>query len=620
MDSLFLFDPRKKEYKSPFGAVKCGECVHISVKSARVFAKSISLVALNEYTGKTDSHPLEWENSYCGYDTYSADLKAADEPCIIWYCFEIKSCSGELFYFGKNGLMSSIDAVARFQMTVYSNEYVTPSWFSEGVTYHVFVDRFNRGKASSELKKDEYFYVHQSHSETPMYKPNENGVVENRDIYGGDLKGVIDKLAYLKNLGVKTIYLSPIFEAWSNHKYNTADYMKIDSHFGKTSDLKSLCAKASKLGIRVILDGVFSHTGSDSIYFNREGRYGEAVGAYRNPNSQYRKWYDFDQNGKYSSWWGIDTLPQTNELDEDYQSFIYGDKNSVISKWMQAGVSGWRLDVADELPDEFIEKLRFRAKSEKSDALVIGEVWEDASTKKAYGVNKKYFTAGVLDGVMNYPLKNAIIAFLKGEIRGTAFADALNSILENYPEQSLNCLMNIIGTHDTVRILTELSVDGFWQKDKSERAEYYLSEEEMKKGKERLKQAAVMQYMFPGSPCIYYGDEVGMQGFEDPFNRRYFPWDDIDEELICFYKKLGEIKTGFEDMQKGKLGFSCVRNDVVVMSRGCIYAFVNRGKRASAFKVNKSEILVENSGCTIKNNVLLLPGNSCCIIKSDFDK
>lgn len=618
MNKVFRFDSKLQQHKKPFGAVVCGEKIKLSAYSLCTEISSCNAVIFSEYEQTEFLLPLVWTNRKRNYDVLSVDFFAPEKPDILWYWFECETFDGNMLYVGKNGVFCDKNHICSYQLTVYSKQYQTPKWFSEGVTYHIFVDRFNRATISPPLVEDNNFHVHRDKNETPHFEPDKYGIVQNKDIYGGNLDGIREKLPYLSSLGVTTIYLSPVFEAWSNHKYNTADYKKIDSQFGDEEALERLCLEAQSYGMRVILDGVFSHTGSDSIYFNRGGRYGENVGAWRDLYSQYRDWYDIKRDGTYSSWWGIDTLPQVNELNNGYLNFIIEDEVSVIAKWMRAGVSGWRLDVADELPDEFISKLKNRARKEKRDALVIGEVWEDASTKKAYGVSKKYFTEGVLDGVMNYPLKNAILDFLCNRISAKNFKEAVLSICENYPDVSKLCLMNIIGTHDTVRVINELSVGSLWHESKENRAERRLSEEEVSQGKTRLRQAAVLQYMFPGSPCIYYGDEIGMQGFEDPFNRRFFAWDDMDEDLLAFYRSLGKIKCENKSMHSFEFCVHYAKGDVVSVSRGDITAFVNRGNSSSVFKVLKnSDVILENGGCCIAGKILYLAPRSCCIIKNE---
>ncbi len=611
MSEVFKFNPLSSEYKKPFGAVPCGEEVSLRVKAERAVFSSVTVVLITPDGEKR--LPLEWSALEGGYDVYSCSFNVPEAPGIVWYYFEATDFWGNVSFFGKEKkLLNHVPSA--FQITVYSNEYETPAWFSEGVTYHVFVDRFNRSQNTPLPEADEYFIVHQNTRECPVYLPNERNIIENRDIYGGNLAGILEKLPYLDSLGVTTLYLSPVFEAWSNHKYNTADYLKIDPHFGSENDLKELCEEAKALGIRVILDGVFSHTGCDSVYFNKQGRYA-SLGAYQSHESPYRSWYEFRPDGSYASWWGIDTLPQTNELNENYLNFIVKSDDSVISHWMDVGVSGWRLDVADELPDDFIEALKAKARSKKSDALVIGEVWEDASTKEAYGVKRKYFTHGTLDGVMNYPIKNAILAFVSGRTSAEDMARTFYDIMENYPPQSKRCLMNIIGTHDTPRAINELTCGALRDATREFRANHALSPEELKTGKIRLREAAVLQYFFPGSPCIYYGDEIGMQGFEDPFNRRYYDWDNQDEELLCFYRTLGEIKKNIPDMHSGDLKILHAKGDVFIAERGDnAFAAINRGGKSRMFKLRDADKLKSVFGnFDVKNGLIFLPANSASV-------
>lgn len=617
MNDTFIFNPRLEKFKKPYGAIRGGTSVRFSVYVLRGEIRGVNAVFFSEYTGKENRLPLEWVSRDGSYDVFSVETEMFSSPDIIWYHFETETFDGKVFCFGKNTHSENKEEVRSFQLTVFAKEYETPDWFSKGVTYQIFVDRFHRGLKTKDLTGDEFFCVHKSINEMPDFLPNEKGIVENRDIFGGDLEGIIEKLPYLEKLSVRTIYLNPIFEAWSNHKYNTADYKKIDRHFGDEETLERLCEEASKFGIRVILDGVFSHTGSDSVYFNKEGRYGQVTGAYRDENSPYRSWYGIGENGGYSSWWGIDTLPQVNELDASFIDYITDGKDSVIAHWMKVGVSGWRLDVADELPDEFISRLKARARSENGEAIVIGEVWEDASTKKAYGTNKKYFTEGVLDGVMNYPLKNAIIDFLVKRISAKRFSEMIAEILENYPEPSLQSLMNIIGTHDTVRVINELSVGSLSHNSKEYRANRFLSESEYALGKRRLYLAAAVQYFFPGSPCIYYGDEIGMEGFEDPFNRRYFTWEDMDDDLLSFYRKLGKIKLSEPALHTAnRIEIKYSMRDVVILSREDICIVINRSDACKIFSLSREfDVLLASEPIKLNKCNLLVKPISCCILK-----
>ena len=375
----------------------------------------------------------------------------------------------------------------------------------------------------------------------------------NNDYFGGDLAGITEKLPYLQSLGVTCIYLNPIFEAHANHRYNTADYLKIDPLLGDEADFKTLCETAEKFGIRVILDGVFSHTGDDSLYFNRAGRY-KTLGAYNSEKSPYYPWYTFfDYPDSYKSWWGFETLPEVNEESPEYLEFITGE-NGVVKKWLRLGAAGWRLDVADELPDAFLDALCASAKAEKADALVLGEVWEDATNKWAYGERRRYLLGGQLDSVMNYPFANAILNFARNGI-AEGFAHAVTDIVENYPKPALDCMMNHIGTHDTERAITKIMGESAEGRDREWQSQRVLSDSEYQKGVTLLKLTAVLQFTLPGVPCIYYGDEAGLQGYKDPFNRGCYPWGHENQDLIAFYQTLGALRGSLDCLKTGELHF-----------------------------------------------------------------
>ena len=457
--------------------------------------------------------------------------------------------------FGKGNIFLRSAGIGEFapegsewQQTVYKKTFKTPQWAKGGIMYQIFPDRFNIGSSpTTEYPSDRV--IHNSTEETPVWEPDSHGKILNNDYYGGTLKGIEEKLPYLKELGVNILYLNPIFEAHSNHRYNTADYKKIDPMLGTEKDFKSLCAKAKKHSIKVILDGVFSHTGSDSIYFNREGRYGK-VGFWNDPDGEYKGWFTVEENGKYKSWWGIDTLPETNEENDSYIEYITG-KNGVLEKWLSLGADGFRLDVADELPDKFIDALSKSIKALNKDYFIIGEVWEDATNKISHGGRRRYLLGDQLDSVMNYPFASAIITFMRYGV-AESFMESIVSICENYPPEALNSLMNHIGTHDTARIVTKLVNDSIEHKPRNIQASYRLTEGEYNKAKTLLKTATVLQYTLPGFPSIYYGDEAGMQGGADPFNRGFFPWGKEDTELIEWYKKLGRIRNSLHCLKEGR--------------------------------------------------------------------
>ena len=435
-----------------------------------------------------------------------------------------------------------------WQLTVYDPSFDTPHWMTGGIMYQIFPDRFyNSGTPKANVPQDRK--LHEHWGEQPDWKPDERGIITNSDYFGGDLKGIEEKLPYLESLGVTCIYLNPIFEAHSNHRYNTADYSKIDPLLGTEADFQHLCAAAKKRGMHVIVDGVFNHTGSDSIYFNREKRY-PVEGAYNSQQSPYSSWYNFHPwPNQYDCWWNFDTLPDVNECAPSYNDYINGT-HGIIRKWLALGADGWRLDVADELPDEFLENLRDAAKAEKPDAVILGEVWEDASNKEAYGQRRKYFQGHQLDSVMNYPFRNAILGFLTGADAANMMEIIMN-IVENYPPQVLRLLMNHIGTHDTERAITVLAGEPMGNHGRDWQSSTHLSRERRQKGLRLMRLAALMQYTLPGVPCIYYGDEAGLEGYRDPFNRGCYPWGHENEGLVEWYRRLARLRKSCPCLNEG---------------------------------------------------------------------
>ena len=400
-----------------------------------------------------------------------------------------------------------------------------------------------------------------------MYLPDEHGEIRNRDFFGGSLPGIEEKLPYLQSLGVETLYLCPIFEGPENHRYGASDYEKIDPMLGTKEDFVRLCKKAHDLGIHVMLDGVFNHTGFVSKYFNGDGSY-PSLGAAQGPQSPYYDWFCF-QNWphEYTSWWGIYSLPTTNKESQAWLQYITGE-NGIIRSWLRAGADGWRLDVADELPDFVVHAIHEAARAEKPDAVIIGEVWEDASNKIAYDIRRKHVLGGHCDGVMNYPIRNGILGFLLGA-GGEWLRDTVETQRQNYPSWAFYSGMNSLGTHDTPRILTLLGEGSDRKGDTSRdwRAFHRLNSDQLALAKARLKLGSLLLYALPGSPTLYYGDEVGMEGFEDPFNRQTFPWGYEDRDLLEWFTALGQARKTLAPLRRGDLRWLTARDHAIAFSR-----------------------------------------------------
>ena len=563
---MYFFDESDEYFRNPASAVKHGQPLKLKVKVKRGVARAASL-SVNVDAQPAWEIPMLYQSSEGSYEVYEGEI-TFEQPGLYWYRIIVDTHQMGLIKLPEGDHKS-------FQVTVYAPPAKTPDWLKGGMIYHIFVDRFYRGEKLN-LKPGAIF--REDWGGTPYYKPDEKGIVHNNDFFGGDLYGIIKKLPYLQKLGVSCIYLSPVFDAASNHKYDTGDFKKIDPAFGGDEALEKLCKEAKKLGMSVILDGVFNHVGIDSVYFNKYKNY-ESVGAYLDENSPFRDWFLFKDDGKYESWWGIELLPALDKSNKEYRDFICG-KNGVIEHWTKKGVSGWRLDVVDELPDVFLDPLCQAIKRVKKDALIVGEVWEDASSKIAYDVRRRYFLGGQLDSVTNYPLKNAIVDCVKdGNVE--QLASVMDRLCRNYPQHVLDCLMNILGTHDTARILTVLSGVPL-PLTKQEMEHFTLDPSKLEQAKRRLKLAAALQFMLPGVPCVYYGDEAGMEGGADPFNRRCYPWGGEDAVLMSWYESLSAIRKEYACFKDGKYE--------LVEARGGMFAFTRgKGKKRVLIAVNTSD-------------------------------
>ncbi len=544
------YNSRNQIHKSSFGAVREGSHFVFKVVLPRSLQCSGVDLVIRSDNGEDKYIPMGWLSMQGDNEEWWALGYTAETPDIYFYHFEYHTPWGTTQIKHKGdclGLLS--DGDKRWQLSVYSRDFTTPDWLKGGVFYQIFPDRFNfSGEKKKNVPSDRV--LRDDFDGEPLWRPTAEGKVLNNDYFQGDLKGVEQKLDYLESLGVTCLYLNPIFESQSNHRYDTSDYSKIDPLLGSERDFISLCRKAEKRGISVILDGVFSHTGDDSIYFNKYARY-KNTGAYQSKNSEYYNWYKFtNYPNEYHSWWGISILPEIEESSPDFIEFITGE-NGIVRKWMKCGARGWRLDVADELPDVFLDALRATVKDENPEALILGEVWEDASNKWSYGERRRYFGGKQLDSVMNYPFAEAITSFIKsGRVEG--FSDKILTILENYPKCCVDVLMNHIGTHDTMRAITALAGESCEYRDRQWQSEHFLSEKQYASGVALLKLAAVIQFTLPGVPCIYYGDEAGMQGYKDPFNRKFYPWGKENQELLAFYKALGSMRKQLSCLKDGE--------------------------------------------------------------------
>ncbi len=593
-----LYNSKNTIYKSKFGTLCENEGCTLNIYIPKNCKTVRSTLVFNrEDNSRFSTYCMEKNGEYEEYEIFSCDVSFA-RAGLFFYYFVIET-ENEKFSLYKQGYdMTNMEDGDYWQLSVIPNDFNVSEEFVGRVMYQIFPDRFNKSGGCDVSAKLKPFLIHDNIVDVPYFLPDEKGVVQNNDFFGGNLKGITEKIGYLKSLNVGIIYLNPIFKAYSNHRYDTADYKKIDELLGTEEDFKELCLVAHAEGIKIILDGVFSHTGSNSIYFDSESIFGN--GAVSNPASPYRAWFNFKHYpNDYTSWWGIKTLPCVDENNESYKKYIINDEDSVVAHWLRLGADGFRLDVADELPDSFIQALRKRMKEIKKSSFLIGEVWEDASNKCSYGVRRKYFTEGELDSVMNYPFKNAIIDFVLGKDGGYSFRDTVMSIAENYPDCVLKSMMNVLSTHDTVRIITALGVKDV-PPQKRERALYRMSEAEWEIAKSRLFLAVFLQFVLPGNPCIYYGDEIGTQGFEDPFCRSFFQWHKTTKknDILSFYKEITALKASSEILNHGHVNVFIERHGVSRIERTLgetvLTAFANVGDEALVIETDREVLLSKN--------------------------
>lgn len=551
------FDPRDTRCKTPFGAAKCGTEVRFTLFDDAFCG--CELLVYREFAGAEDVCPLPpAEGGFSGAYT------APGEGELCWYVFRLTRWDGTLSYLGKNGLRPDRDGAARWQLTVYEDTG-TPDWFGRGVTYQIFPDRFRRTGTPDVSGMVGRRWLHESWDDQPVFRPDEDGQITNRDFFGGSLAGITEKLDYLQSLSVTTLYLNPIFEAASNHRYDTADYRAIDPLLGDEETFRTLCREAHKRGMRVMLDGVFNHTGSRSRYFNADGFYPE-LGAAQSQDSPYYDWYSFHPwPTDYDAWWGVKTLPAVNEQRPAYRQFIFKGEDSVVRHWLRCGADGWRLDVADELPGDFIAGIRRAIEDEKPDGYLLGEVWEDGSNKVAYSQRRRYLLGRETHGLMNYPLRTALLRWLGGG-DAAEFRESMETLRANYPPTAFYGAMNFLGTHDTPRILTLLGAEHI-PAAKEERAAFALSPAQLARGRAKLRLAGMLLYGFPGSPTLFYGDEAGMQGFEDPLNRGTYPWGREDTGLLDFFRALGRLRKERRSLQSGSLTYIYAQGGGLVITR-----------------------------------------------------
>ena len=611
-----LYDSKLLAHKDPFGTLTPGEGCKLSIHiPSSVQATKVVCLVQNEDGTPCAEFPLEYRMKKGPYEYFTGEI-VLEERGLYFYYFLITNKSGTFRLF-KQGDDTNMEAGDLWQVSCIPADFTTPDWAKGAIIYQIFPDRFHRSGKVDLSGKLEPYTVHNYWYDEVEWQPDRWGRVLNNDFYGGNFKGIQEKLDYIASLGTTIIYLNPISKAFSSHRYDTGDYKTPDPMLGTEEDFKNLCKAAHDKGMKIILDGVYSHTGSDSLYFNKNRTF-PGMGAYHSENSPYYDWYTFyDYPNSYNCWWNFDTLPTVNKMHPSFLNYIIEDEDSVVAHWLKLGADGFRLDVVDELPDEFVLRLKNRIREIKPDALLIGEVWEDASNKESYGTRRRYFVDGELDSPMNYPFRTAIINFMRKIDDGRGFRDTVMSIVENYPPQVMACTMNLLGTHDTSRILTAM-IDDF-QGDRYAKANRRLTRTQWVTALDRLHAATVLQYTLPGAPSIYYGDEAGMEGYGDPFCRRPFPWGREERELQMHYHRLGQLRQKYKALRQGDIQFQYALNNQLSFTRTykeqTIRVYVNRG--SDDWEIPVGRILLARNLLTVATDSLVLGHNGFCILEEE---
>lgn len=596
----FRHHSRFLSYRRPQGAVPCHTSVRIEAEIGGDDGVHVQLRIYNQL-GVESFFELAREGN-----RVHGEIPMPGVPCLVWYYFIIRTSDGRTQYYGADSGEGRLESHAprSYQITVYDGAFATPKHWREGIVYQIFPDRFRRSswedfreRAKYHANLGRFMRIHDRWSEDVCYTPAPGSTeYEPNDFFGGDINGIREKLGYLVSLGVTVIYLNPVFESDSNHRYDTADYNRIDPILGDEDDFRALCSEAEALGIRIMLDGVFSHTGADSRYFDKFSRY-EDVGAYESDDSPYKRWYRFAGDRKhYDSWWGFPSLPNVNELEPSYTAFIAGDQG-VLSHWAGAGATSWRLDVADELPDEFIRILRHRLKQNDPEGVLLGEVWDDCSNKYGPEGRRGYVNGDELDSAMNYPFTEAAVSFLTARTDAYALDHALQTLREHYPRPFFEACLNLISSHDIIRAATALS--GAPDRNAVSRkfqAAYHPSEQDQQKGYLRLILAAALQMTLPGVPCVYYGDEAGMTGMSDPFNRGTYPWGMENEAVFSGYSTLLRARKESDALKRGLCRMGALSPEVYAVLRwlpeggGQALLLINRGERPQSVTLHPDDI------------------------------
>lgn len=479
----------------------------------------------------------------------------------------LENCPQYNYYF-------SFIANGKIQYYKKSVHINVPDWAKGAIGYQIFPDRFNKGKGTIMVPMQRR-RIHKNWEEQPVLEPDVEGIYNN-DFFGGNFNGIKEKVPYIADLGVEIVYFNPIVRSQSTHRYDTSDYFQPDPYLGTVEELKEMVKEFHKFGIKVIFDGVFNHTGNDSIYFNQYGTF-NTLGAYQSTISPYRNFYEWNSNGKAENWWGVETLPKTNQSSTQFIDMICG-YGGVIDVWCNWGMDGIRLDVMDELSDYFIMRINEAMQRNRPNNFIIyGEVWENAERKGRNYINDKEAHT-----VMNYYLIDALLRYyMYGDT--DKLSKNLSEILTEYPPETIQTLMNSTSTHDISRCIElfnstpykyngkdywDINFDGMSEKERYEwQKNYKLSQRQYEQCKKVMKSYLTALAFMPGMFTIFYGDEVGTQGIGNLLNRATYPWGHEDLELLDFYKILIKSRKKEDFLRKADMRIVSISQNQFVFER-----------------------------------------------------
>jgi glycosidase len=611
-------DSRDTLYRTPGGAVPEGTPVTLRF---RTFHDDVTGVKVRFYSvDRAGQEIVAMQPAATDVSCYDPDLAAATcdfwQITIpgdrgqdnLWYRFIVSDGTDTDYYADNTAALDgglgepSDDPVDNsYALMVYDPDFAAPAWAKDAVIYQVFPDRFANGRSNNDARTGDIRYDDpvlrlpwgtlpegycrnyadgatncpwRFDDTPPDWSPTKESP-RGRDYMGGDLMGVTQQLDYLQALGVTTVYFNPIFDAGSNHSYDTQDYETIDPYFGTQKDWENLVKLAERRGIRIVLDGVFNHLSSDSPFFDRYGHYA-TVGACESTTSPFRSWFDFRdvpagtgecvsstgvaKGATYDGWFGFDSIPVINKAATTpgvWEYFLTG-ADAIAKRWLEAGAAGWRMDVSGDasFPAGYWETFREVVKTTRPDALTISETWQKDSTLL------RMLRGDRFDSTMNYRLRDAVIGLVApGPFDSKGFADSgriiapseflarLSSIREDYPDAAYYSLMNLLDSHDTERLLWTITPGA------ETTAEKELTAANVVAGKARVRIASLIQFTVPGAPTVYYGDEIGMTGDDDPDDRRTFPSPSQsslrDTSLLAHYTTLAQLRRDLDVLTDG---------------------------------------------------------------------